>query len=261
VLNYEGAFLRAAARALSATGRMSDVRLYSSMIEQTITSMVNRIDTASDKDSFTDDVADATFDDVGWVSSDDELLQHISSIVVLAQERNAATDSASVLQAAETVIKWVRTDISGQHRVIAPRRKEVRPRHVRAPSNVSSGSAVNTPAEGSAHVTDKSVLDMVITIPDRIIGEDIVNETILSEESPEDVFQWMFDKPGALDKVCDRSRNIHAFYDEITHSAREYAEFLEVAKSVVDFSEYERPDVSMFPHVSFEDDGGNAVME
>jgi len=283
--NYESAFLRSAARALGATGRMYENRLHEAIVSQTIRSMQRRIHNESDRDKFTLEVDDFDLEmiELGW--TDNDLIHRVQEVITLAISFGAEVNVTLVIQAMQQVLLWVRQDVDGAHRAVPRSKKSVRlsltPSAPAAPPSNGLTRLSWPPAprdedqgngEGSSRAVMATATDALVDapmpsgeihIPAAIVGDTAAISDDIMESNPASVVYW------AVDTAARRAAlagigfggNIHEYYAQITSSRDEYDRWLAAAAAVISFDDYEEPMFSAFPEVYFEDDSDNVVAD
>jgi hypothetical protein len=285
--NYESAFLRSAARALGATGRMYENRLYEAMVSQTIRSMQRRIHNEADRDKFTLEVDDFELEmiELGW--ADEDLVHRVQEVITLAISFGAEVNVTLVIQAMQQVLLWVRQDVDGAHRAVPRSKKSVRlsltpsapvaasgsgltrlswpPASGLPSSSESSGAGPSRPAAATPEAATPQVELPTgeIFIPDAIVGDSAVVSDDIVESNPASVVYWAVDTAARREALAGIgfSGNIHEYYARVTASRDTYDQWLADASAVIRFDEYEEPMFSAFPEVYFDDDSDNVVAD
>jgi hypothetical protein len=255
--NYEGVFLRASAKALGATGKLTNRRLYDCMVDQVIKSLSRKIESKEKADQFIDDIMAAELDVADDLKSDEELIQHINAVSLIAHEHDSNTDTVSILEALDEVLGWVRTDMAGKHVVTGPRRKQVKPtlslsnQHVQKPSQASESAGELV----TAHP------DVDFVFPEAIIGDADVEGYDIDQAPASDVAQWVIDDIDRRHVIGIPGVDLHSWYSEITASREAYAKFVSKLKATCDTTKYDPPEWSIFPFVDFDEEVDTNIVD
>jgi len=271
--NYESAYLRAATKALGATGRMYENRLYEAVVSQTIRSMQRRIHSESDRDKFTVEIDDLELEIISSNWDDAALIHRVQEITTLAVSYGAEINVTLIIQAMQQVIEWVRQDVAGAHRAIPRTKKSVRLSLTpsTAPIPAVPMTAHNelyarpddgvTVAPDALQPTPEGAQE--ITIPDAIVGDSRAVSDDVAEANPSSVVYWAVDTADRRQALSNLgfSGNIHEYYSTVTKSKDTYDQWLADASRVLPMESYEEPMFSAFPEVYFDDDSDNVVAD
>jgi len=253
--NYESAFLRAASRALGATGRMYSDRFNMELVSQAIRSVRRRIHPEDAQDTFTAQVDESALEEIGADWTDDDLVQRVVEVTTLAQAHGATVDTHIALAALRNVMEWVRADIEGAHRALPHSRRGTRV--------ITSQIIPAMPRLEEAGPSTTQDTSGTIEIPAPIIGDDQAAVDDVRSADPHQLVQWVMDTATRREAMRPAGYvgNIHLFYDQVTRTREAYDSFLDFVCATLDINQYEDPEFSAFPPVNFEDEEDNVVAD
>jgi len=254
-LNYLAVFYRLASRILTTTGKFSESAWNEEVVQQTIESVSNHIEKASDRESFVSDISKTDLEDVPQQCTCMEVAQRVVQVATIGQSYADGTNPVDIASALSEVWGHVKEDLRGNHLSVPYKRSHITTsataEHVLKPKGTQQ-------EEKQAPSLDLSALDAFAMGGMQIGDEEEVN---IDEECPSNVVHWALMDEERRRLIGFDGSNVHMEYATVTSSSNTYSEWLERIKGLVDTESYERPEFSIFAPPSWDDEGEGDVVQ